>query len=1415
MEADLNRLLLDTFENALERNFIQVYYQPVIRTITGQVCGFEALARWIHPERGLIQPQQFIGLLEDHRLIHRLDCCIVRQVCARLREIMDRGECVVPISVNLSRLDFELCDIFDEVDRCASEYRIPRNYLHIEITESLFSDMPKRIHTALDRFRKAGYQVWMDDFGSGFSSLNMLKDYTFDELKVDMGFMSCMNAQSRKVLTSVIDMAKNMGIHTLVEGVETEEMFRFLRDIGCEKLQGYLFGRPQPFEEIMAHLERNGIALEKPALRAYYDSIGDVNVLSAAPFMSREKRDKLSNVRELNSIPLALVEIRDFHFTMLYCNAAFENVLREMQWHSEDLDGILGGRRCPADNLPERIHAMLDEARKYGEAEVHFISDGEFFEAQAKCVADASERFCLLLRLQNLSHDQDRIRTGTLDAEMRHLYALFDTIAMIDIEQERYDLIYMGPNDIGAPSTAAREVFHAYSENIVFPEDRERFLRFYDLDTMEERLLQSGRNHLQDYYRARNRFGQYAWSKYILVYCRTGIVLSLIRWADEDVRDLRDRFPEKDHSMPDDPLTDGRLWKSLIQTDASRLYWKDRQRRFVGASKGFLDFLGLGSIEDIRGKTDEEIGWHIRAEHAVNDDLRTLGHGTVNKDHPLRFLVDGVNRNTLNSTAPVYDENGAVVGLVGSLTDYDPDADTAVSVPDLSRIDGLTGLLNARGISEELSVLCDMFYLRGIDFMRVHLSIEDYDSHVRQYGHLHGEKLIASVGRALKGRFGSSAVLGRSRGQQFVILRQFVKPEDLPRLTAEIHDFCSSLLLEDDMAGSVYLSTGICAFSECRDAFWQEQLTDQRLSEEHKSRLSDRFRLDFSSSFFRVYDNLPIAFAVYEIKVDPETDKVDAYCFYVNNRFAAEQNRTPKELIGRCLRDIFPTLEQEWYDIAYQAAFSSRETVVDNIWFESMNAHYSITASQIFRPGYCVFTYKPLDGPNAVMKNSDGMDYQRLVDQIDRPCAIVSVDRKDQTSVRIVCSNRPYKEVMPPPHRDGMLYSEHMPRNPRFEDFCYHSAVLGEAGHVYMESPRGWINQQALPIRTDDAERGYCLTSFELTENASSQRLATVSVDVAQFAVRSSLTLMSSEDFKAGVQSVLQESLAITGAHHSRIFLLDHRNRTFQIYSEAADELCLWRQTEFTYELLATWARCVGDKVAYLVTDSRDIDSIAQIAPEWAAILRSCEVQSLVLLPLRRGRELIGYVDFVDFDIRTAAQVRELAELITVFLAAEISNHQLMERLEEMSTTDSLTGLRNREAMQRRMEEMDKGCFGIVNLDLNGLKRVNDTMGHGAGDRLLVEAAEALKKIFYFQDIFRTGGDEFIVLLPGISRDSFERKLDRFRASMRKNTEISFACGAFWSDGSTDLPSAFRAADNAMYEDKKAYYRTNPDRKRL
>ena len=172
MKADLVQYIKANFRAALERGDIQPYYQPVIRTISRKLCSFEALARWIDPVHGVIRPDQFIPVLEELRCIHLLDGCIIRQVCARIRRTVDRDETPIPVSVNLSRLDFELCDIFSVVDGIVSQYQIPHDFLYIEITESVMAEHMDQMHAIVDRFRAAGYQVWMDDFGSAYSSLN-------------------------------------------------------------------------------------------------------------------------------------------------------------------------------------------------------------------------------------------------------------------------------------------------------------------------------------------------------------------------------------------------------------------------------------------------------------------------------------------------------------------------------------------------------------------------------------------------------------------------------------------------------------------------------------------------------------------------------------------------------------------------------------------------------------------------------------------------------------------------------------------------------------------------------------------------------------------------------------------------------------------------------------------------------------------------------------------------------------------------------------------------------------------------------------------------------------------------------------------------------------------------------------------
>ena len=237
-------------ENAVDEQWIRAYAQPVRDTRTNEVCGFEALARWDDPHRGILSPAVFIPTLEEAHLIHKVDAYMVDEVCRHLSERIREGLPVYAASVNLSRLDFELCDIYQQVVQSCERWSVPHELLAVEVTESAL-DGTSNLRREMERFRAAGFEVWMDDFGCGYSSLNLLKDYDFDVLKVDMEFLRDMegNERSKTIVKSVLAMAKSLGIRTLVEGVETQTQRDFLHDAGADMMQGYLFGRPRPLEE--------------------------------------------------------------------------------------------------------------------------------------------------------------------------------------------------------------------------------------------------------------------------------------------------------------------------------------------------------------------------------------------------------------------------------------------------------------------------------------------------------------------------------------------------------------------------------------------------------------------------------------------------------------------------------------------------------------------------------------------------------------------------------------------------------------------------------------------------------------------------------------------------------------------------------------------------------------------------------------------------------------------------------------------------------------------------------------------------------------------------------------------------------------------------------------------------------------
>ncbi len=257
--------VLDHIDSAIENEEIKVYYQPVIRVKTGEICGYEALVRWIDDTVGFLSPADFIETLEQFHLIHKLDSFVVQKVCEDYQKLIEKGEPAVPVSINLSRLDFELCDIYEVVEGTRKKYDVPIHMLDLEITESALNENSDFLKAECEHFRDTGYSIWIDDFGSGYSSLNVLTEYTFDVLKLDLIFLRSYdkNPKTGPLLEYIIKGALGMNIQPLVEGVETKEHFEFLKKIGCERAQGYYFNKPQPMDEMRATMKEKGLVWEK------------------------------------------------------------------------------------------------------------------------------------------------------------------------------------------------------------------------------------------------------------------------------------------------------------------------------------------------------------------------------------------------------------------------------------------------------------------------------------------------------------------------------------------------------------------------------------------------------------------------------------------------------------------------------------------------------------------------------------------------------------------------------------------------------------------------------------------------------------------------------------------------------------------------------------------------------------------------------------------------------------------------------------------------------------------------------------------------------------------------------------------------------------------------------------------------
>lgn len=486
--------VLRNFENAMEKGHIHVYYQPITRALTGKVCSVEALARWEDPEKGMIFPGNFIPVLEKMKLIHLLDRYVIESTARIYHRLKKAGYPIIPVSVNLSRVDFDTLKPFDFMEEIIYRYQVPRQFFHIEVTESAMTRDTGVLRNELFRFKKAGYQLWLDDFGSGYSTLNVLKEFPFDLLKIDMAFLRNFNEESRKIIRSIILMAKNLSIHTLAEGAETKEQVDFLRESGCEDIQGYFYGKPMSIEEFEEKLGEGSYVAEEPLENVVMNRIGLVNVLTDKPvglFLNRKDR-----------------------FVLLLKNDALKQVG----------DAVYGGGNIyfegnevlHSNPLYPWMQALIEGSRESGqEQSVVAMRNGFMLKNSIHTLAGNDTLSGGTVSIINMSVKNGNGPIKTLDTLYRNMMRIFDALYYYQGDKDTVDVILSTVPAMKPGSVLTGAQWLQLSESYVHPDDRKQFMKFILPENIQKVAADSIHRLSSAHFRIKDSHGRYRWKEVI------------------------------------------------------------------------------------------------------------------------------------------------------------------------------------------------------------------------------------------------------------------------------------------------------------------------------------------------------------------------------------------------------------------------------------------------------------------------------------------------------------------------------------------------------------------------------------------------------------------------------------------------------------------------------------------------------------------------------------------------------------------------------------------------------------------------------------------------------------------------------------------------------------------------------------
>lgn len=799
-------------QRALENHEFILHWQPQCNTRTGKIVGVEALVRWNHPQRGLVHPADFIPILERNGFIASLDLYVWEEACRLIKNWIDRGKTPIPACVNISRGDLYSIDIVREITDLVDRYGLDRSILHLEITESAYAEDEKMIE-AVSQFKELGFSVFIDDFGSGYSSLNILREIRADVVKIDMKFLDAIGDslnRSESILESIVSMTHLMELSVVAEGAETKEQVEFLRDIGCAYAQGYFFHKPMPADELEQLIEQEGM-VDYRGINYEPVEIIEIHDIFKNDLASRTIIDNIVGA-------MAVYALSDDRFELLQVNKQYYRTTQsdpsEMAARRKAvLEYVHPDDRAHVLDLFERaekhtVSGSLGTFRRYSES-------GEIVWIRLKAfhLRNEENRKLFYATLLDITHDKKQEDALRMSQEM-----LSEVIGMHSSDQGIGDITDENQRiaaQVFAQSTPSGLVGGYCEEGFPLFFANSEMARMLGCDSYAELVQATGGNaasliHPDDYRRFGSNIDAFFYegmeysTQFRMIRKDDGVIWVAARGRVVKTKSGRLAITSvcvdisETVRMQSELELEDRLLKSVIEQADLNVWLYDVETHSISFKNLSEESLAIrllppgipisnsGSAE---AQLDEILALDVLPEESRKKVAQTFAHidGGTNSECEIvaNFGSDSLHWVKISSEI-LFDGDGRPVHAIGYLEDIDDAKRREIDLKRKADRDALTGLCNrsagTRSIRKALAQAKD----QGVSGAFIIFDLDDFKQVNDRYGHLAGDKALSESARHLSRPFRASDIVCRWGGDEFVVYCSGVEKEAVQRKVEKI-----------------------------------------------------------------------------------------------------------------------------------------------------------------------------------------------------------------------------------------------------------------------------------------------------------------------------------------------------------------------------------------------------------------------------------------------------------------------------------------------------------------------------------------------------------------------------------------------------------------------------------------------------